>query len=319
MARVTVVTVYHNRRDHVLSSLQSLLDQDLQDLHILAVDDGSTDDTLAQLLRLAGPNLSVKSHANIGFTAAIRSALEGIDSEYVAIHGSGDLSAPDRLSHQLSYLEAHPKVGFCGTASETRDALTGDVVRRRRRHTGSLSANNFRRAPPFTHGSVMFRQSIYRQAGGYEARLRFCADWDLWFRMLHYAQGHFINVQLYQQLAQPDGASFHPLKSVEQLRYRALVLKLAELPDAAREARLEQLERESIVEATADQTPAIVAAIARRRVRLELMGRSADADQLTEVLTSEFGQDPPLLRLGASLSRLLNRRPMRSSDQRRPV
>ena len=317
MPRVTVVTVYYNRRDHVCRSLQSLLDQDLEDFRILAIDDGSTDDTFEQLLRLAGPKLSVQTHPNIGFTRAIRDALATIQSEFVAIHGSGDISAPARLSRQLHYLDAHPGVGFCGTASDTRDVVTGRVVGQRRHRRSALSARDFRRTPPFTHGSVMFRRSVYQQAGGYEPRLKFCADWDLWLRLLRHAEGHFINENLYHQLAQLDGASFHPVKSVEQLRYRALILSLAALSDTAREARLALLEQQGIVAATADLSSSVVAAIARRRVKLELMGRAADAGRLTSTLASEFGRDPPLLRLAAVLAGLIYRWRARSGDTRR--
>lgn len=180
-SRVTVVSVFHNRAELVEVSVRSLLDQTLQDLEILLVDDGSTDDTLERLRSFDDPRVRVITHANMGFTKAIRAAVAEAGGDYVAIHGSGDISRPVRLERQKALLDEMPEVGLVGCAHlykglkigpDTLDIIgAGDILAR-------LRVKN-----PFAHGEVMFRKSVYDEVGGYDPSFIYGQDSDLWLRM----------------------------------------------------------------------------------------------------------------------------------------
>ncbi len=85
--RVTLVTFYYNRSAFVDHSMASLRDQTYSDLKIIAVDDGSPDDTLQRLEKFKDGRIDVRGQANRGFTPTMRSIFDAVDTEFVAVHG----------------------------------------------------------------------------------------------------------------------------------------------------------------------------------------------------------------------------------------
>ncbi len=222
--KLTVITLFYNRSEVVEQTINSLLKQEFQDFDIIAVDDGSTDSTLYELNKINADNFYVVTHENLGFTSSLISILGEVKSDYIAIHGSGDTCSRDKLSKQIEILEQNANVGFCGTTSENLSPLTREVIDIQSYNKLSLTAIDFQSAPPFTHGSVMFRRSIYDLVGGYDSRFTFSQDWDLWLRMLRESKGYMILEPLYQRYILPDGASFNPIKAEKQLIFKHLAL-----------------------------------------------------------------------------------------------
>ena len=290
--RIAVVSVYHNRRDHVVASLRSILDQTHRDIDFVVVDDGSTDDTLERIRSIEDPRLRVIAHANQGFTRSIATAVAATDAPLVAVHGSGDLSHPERLAVQAAALAANPEVPLCATASRNVDAETGRELDVQRFERTRMRREDFLDAPPFTHGSVMFRRDAYDRAGGYDPFFAFSQDWDLWLRMLRGAEGLFIDRILYDRLAQPDGASYNAKKAVRQLLYKYLALALSEMDDAERRATLARAAEHGLEHTLASVSEAVRRDIARRRIKLRLMRRDEPADELLAILDRDYGGMP---------------------------
>ncbi|MGN1046108.1 MAG: glycosyltransferase family 2 protein, partial [Candidatus Cryptobacteroides sp.] len=71
--QVTVVIPVYNTRDFVGETVQSVLDQSLAGVEVIAVDDGSTDGSL-EVLRSFGDRIKVIVQANSGQAAARNAA-----------------------------------------------------------------------------------------------------------------------------------------------------------------------------------------------------------------------------------------------------
>ena len=109
MPLVTAITVFYNREAHVAQSVESLLAQDYPNLEILLVDDGSKDGTLDALQAYESDlRVSVISGRNQGLVGALRAAIAQAQGSLIAIHGSGDISLPNRLSRQVEALGRAP-------------------------------------------------------------------------------------------------------------------------------------------------------------------------------------------------------------------
>jgi glycosyltransferase involved in cell wall biosynthesis len=195
--RVLVVSVFYNRESLVDDSVCSLVAQLEPDMHLMLVDDGSTDGTLARLQAFAADNVTIMTHPNMGFVRSVRAGIEAMPSTYIAIHGSGDLSLPGRLRKQADYLDQHPRIGVVGCHSKcvyssnemppfiAAKSFTGDASRY------MLTANLFH------HGEVMMRRDCYEKVGGYRAFFRFAQDRDLFCRMSQVTHFHVIEEVLY--------------------------------------------------------------------------------------------------------------------------
>lgn len=229
---VSILTVYYNRANYVIESIQSLLDQTYDNIEIIAVDDGSTDNTLELLNSFKDPRLKVITHTNRGFTKSIIEAVKQSKGEYIAIHGSGDYSYPKRIELQAELMRQNPDIGVVGCMVENINTVTGSKrlfyeVDERIPPLEQLLQNNV-----FTHGEVMFRRDIYDKAGGYREVFKFTQDYDLWLRMAFHTRFGLVKEVLYKRYTLADGVS----ASVEK---RMVQQYLAELGRQCAEMRID--------------------------------------------------------------------------------
>jgi len=226
--KVSVVTVYYNRGALVKESIRSLLDQSYEDLEIIAVDDGSTDDTLARLQSFRDRRLRVVTHANRGFTASIIEAVRLASGELIAVHGSGDYSYPERIRRQAELLRARPDVGVVGCLVENVNLLTGRKTIYGKLDDTEPALPQLLRGNVFTHGEVMFRRTVYEAAGGYRPLFKYSQDYDLWLRMAPLAGFALVREVLYRRYTQPDGVSASAEKRIVQQYLAELARQCAE-------------------------------------------------------------------------------------------
>ncbi len=113
---ISVVLPCYNAEAGLAACLESLLAQTLTDFEIVAVDDGSTDGTLALLRRFAGRDrrLRVFDRPHGGVVAAMNFGVEQCRGEYVARMDSDDVCLPARLALQKAHLDRHPHIGLVG-------------------------------------------------------------------------------------------------------------------------------------------------------------------------------------------------------------
>ena len=227
---VSIVTIFHNRATSVGESIGSLLAQEHADIEIIAVDDGSTDDTLAQLRAIVDPRLTVVAQTNIGFTRAINAAIARTHGQYIAIHGAGDISLPTRIARQAAILDARPDVGVVG-CHVRNDAKLGPGSYVVRPQEGLPFFQTLLDRNLFTHGEVMFRRDLFDRVGGYREVFSFAQDRDLWLRMSQHMDYAIVPEILYLRRRFPDGVSSDPNKLLLQAYASDFAVQLAAAKD----------------------------------------------------------------------------------------
>jgi glycosyltransferase involved in cell wall biosynthesis len=180
---VSVVMPAYNAEETIEEAVVSILNQDLREIELIVVDDGSTDQTGLVLARLqADSRLRVVTQKNAGVVAALNAGIAVAAGTFIARADADDYYSPSRLSLQRSVLDADPRVSLVytdffkvypdGTLTPSTtpgnhdDAMT------------SLFRGNF-----VMHSSVMFRRKDFIQAGGYRPEWKHIEDWELWFRL----------------------------------------------------------------------------------------------------------------------------------------
>jgi glycosyltransferase involved in cell wall biosynthesis len=218
---VTAITVFHNRQDAVETSMRSLVDQDCPGgLHVIAVDDGSSDDTYEKLRAFASDRVEVRRQSNRGFTRTLVSLCAEIDSEFIALHGAGDESLPGRFMAQAAFLTDHPSVALVGCGIETFDELSG------RQWPGMPDTDIALSAATgdytISHGEAMFRREAYAQAGGYRSYFHVGQDRDLFMRLSRLGQIGYARALLYRRRLRADGVNASAILTGQRDILRAL-------------------------------------------------------------------------------------------------
>jgi len=187
---VSVVMPVRNGARWLPESVASVLSQSLTGLELLAVDDGSTDETPRILAEFAARDDRVRiiRQEPLGLVAALNRGLADARAPLLARLDCDDRARPERLERQARYLRDHPEVGLLGSWAEAVDA-DGNVMGRRTPETESDVLKRFlMRGNPFVHSSVMLRTQLARDLRGFRHAFRAAEDYDLWIRMAEVAE-----------------------------------------------------------------------------------------------------------------------------------
>lgn len=191
--KVSVVIPVLNGERYLREAIESVLAQNLENLEIVVIDDGSTDGTSVILQEYANDNrVHIHRQTNQGLVAALNASLRIAQSNYIARLDADDVCMPGRLSTQLRYLECHPEVLAVGGAIEMIDEH-GHSKGRRGYPVGQVAATiGMLKGCTLAHPAVMMRKDAVMNVGGYRTVFKYAEDYDLWLRLIE--RGHVDNL-----------------------------------------------------------------------------------------------------------------------------
>ena len=184
--RVSVLLPVWNGEAFLEAAVESILRQTLSSFELIVIDDGSTDASaaIAENFARSDDRVRLLRRAHEGLSAALNAGIAAARGEYIARMDADDVSVPQRLEKQVSYLDAHPACVAIGSWIDVVDeaGLPLGVKTFRERHE-QISAALFRGISPMAHPTVVMRGDVLRATGGYDARFYPSEDLDLWFRL----------------------------------------------------------------------------------------------------------------------------------------
>ena len=126
--KISVLVPVYNLGRFIEPCLLSLLEQKTDfEFEVIAIDDGSSDDSWSIMQRLASlwPRLRALQNAqNMGLAKTQKRLLREADGEYIAYVDGDDLALPGKLQRQADYLDAHPGCTLCYHEAEMFDDET---------------------------------------------------------------------------------------------------------------------------------------------------------------------------------------------------
>ena len=144
-----------------------MLNQTFDDFEFIIVDDGSTDSTPHMLQKIEDPRVQVFKQKNQGQANALITGIKYAQGELIARIDQDDYSHPDRLMHQVKFMDTHPNTNLCGSRFQElhNDNLVPQKVQFAQTDAGIKKIISY--FNPFAHSAVMFRRKSYLQIGGY--------------------------------------------------------------------------------------------------------------------------------------------------------
>jgi glycosyltransferase involved in cell wall biosynthesis len=190
MPKVSVIIPVYNRATVVAEAIASVLGQTFQDFELLAVDDGSTDDTWQQL-QACGPRLRALRQDHRGAAAARNFGIRNATGEYLAFLDSDDLWRPEKLARQVEYLDNHPEVALvhCDGWVIKGHEIPADLASlptfyaHRQPPHGAEAGARLRSAPSRTP-HILVRRRVVEKIGGFAEDLWLHEDADFLLRLL---------------------------------------------------------------------------------------------------------------------------------------
>lgn len=225
------------------AAVDSILKQSFSDFEFIIVNDGSTDSSYDLLKKYSDSRIRLFSQDNQGLVSTLNELLRLSGGQYIARMDPDDISHPDRLLHQINYLEANPEIGFIGSwvnivnvdGKLTSQALY-PVYDQFIREQALLNC-------PFAHGSVMLRSSIPIK---YNSTYPHAEDFDLWYRLLKVTKAYNLPEFLYSWRKTSVGASLSnwntQLRSAKHIRNLFLELYIQTPPTADKQFLIKEIQ-----------------------------------------------------------------------------
>lgn len=174
-------------------AMASLAGQTLRNIEIVAVDDGSEDDTLARLRAWAArdPRVAPIQNASAsGIVGALNAGLARCRADLIARMDADDIAHPERLARQASWLAARPDLAGVSCRVEVFGSGDSGAGRGWRRYVEWINSlltpedidREFFVESPLPHPSMVVRREWLLRMGGYR-EMGWPEDYDLWLRM----------------------------------------------------------------------------------------------------------------------------------------
>lgn len=187
MPRVTVLLTCYNHFRYLPEALEGVRKQTFRDYEIIAIDDGSKDETREWLAKQPDVRC-VFNEQNLGTYETLNVGLRLAQGEFIAVLNDDDVWLPNKLARQVELLDAHPGVGLVHTGGHFIDGEgkrtegnplgfafptfeTGDIL------LGLVYENKI------IASAALARRACFDELGGFNREYFGSGDWEMWFRI----------------------------------------------------------------------------------------------------------------------------------------
>jgi glycosyltransferase involved in cell wall biosynthesis len=162
---VSVIMPVCNGQDHIFEAVSSILDQSWRNFEFIIVDDASTDAMSEAIGSFSDQRIRIlRNDHKLGIAASVNLAISVSEGEYIAFMGASDISLPDRLKAQMTFMESNREIMALGTTSLPIDR-EGKIMGRAavipaspKHHLAKMLIGK----PEFSNSSVMIRQTFLK-------------------------------------------------------------------------------------------------------------------------------------------------------------
>ncbi len=186
LTTISVLTCCYNAKDFVEEAVESILHQSYKDFEYVVIDDGSTDKTLSILKKHAVKDRRIvlieKDHS--GLTASLNVGLELAKGKWIARLDADDIAMPERLSHQLEFVQNYHDVVLLGGGCIEINTIGAPVKKHTYPQEHSALINRLENGGAFfPHSSAFFNKELIMKMGGYNLKFTRAQDIDIFLRI----------------------------------------------------------------------------------------------------------------------------------------
>lgn len=182
---VSVVMSVYNEENYLKDTIESMLNQTMEDFEFIIINDGSEDKTQSILDKYKKIDYRIKLISNwktLGIAKSTNIGIKNADGKYIAIMDAGDISHRQRLEKQTKYLEARNEVYILGTQGRWIDG-EGKAIGIWKMPQ-NVDGNALYRTGGAIHPSIMARKALFDIIGPYDETLIMSQEFELYMRSL---------------------------------------------------------------------------------------------------------------------------------------
>lgn len=181
---VSVIIPTFNAGRFVNATIDSALRQTVENIEVLVLDDGSTDDTVTRVKSFRDPRLRICEYTHRGAPAAMNAGLHSARGQYLGFLDHDDLWLPAKLDRHVEFFERTPGVAVTFSWSGLIDERDRPIGLHPAHWRGPISFRQL--LEDYVVGSsssLVIRRSSVLSVGSFDVQLPRCHDFDLVLRI----------------------------------------------------------------------------------------------------------------------------------------
>jgi len=192
MPEVSVIMPVYNGEKFLAQAIESVLNQNYQDLELVCVNDGSTDRSQEIIDSFFDPRLKSIVQENAGLPAARNIGIKASSGSFIAFLDCDDIYLPFSVEKRVSYLSVSPERVFVHTDFIPIDESGNQIADSLKQWRGIDPISGMCFKSLFLHGtailpsSVMMKKEIFDRVGLFDGSFLRAQDYDLWLRIAYH-------------------------------------------------------------------------------------------------------------------------------------
>lgn len=213
---VTVIVPCYNHERYVTETIESIVNQTYENIELIVIDDGSKDNSVNIIQKLANKyGFTFIHRANKGLSATLNEGLKLSKGKYFSAIASDDILMAEKIEKQVEFMELNPEYGMCyGKIVYFENAIenTSEYLNSSKQgwvFDDLLIDGSFIPAP-----SAFIRKKVFDIVGGYDETL-WIEDWDMWLKIAQKFQVGYVDEYLAYYRRHDTNISNQTLKMYE--------------------------------------------------------------------------------------------------------
>ena len=196
--KISVIIPNYNYAQYIGHAIESVLRQSYQNIELIVINNGSTDNSL-EVLEKYGDKILLINQPNLGQSGARNSGLSLSSGEFIAFLDADDFWEPNKLEMQISIMNDDTQLVYCGITpfKEPGNEKLQSVLPK---YKGSCT-NFFIDLPGASivlsgESTALFSRELLEEVGIFDTELNSTAGWDFFRRCSRLTKFDFVSESL---------------------------------------------------------------------------------------------------------------------------
>lgn len=209
--KFSVIMANYNNARYIGQAIESVRRQTFEDWELIIVEDRSTDNSLAVIEQYLGDGRIklIRHDVNLGYTAALKTGIASVRSEYFGVLDSDDCLAPHAV--ETMYIK-HVRLSDCGLIYSQFVFCREDLTQRKIGFCREIPPGGTSLDANVVSHFKTFKMRDYLKTAGYDENILYAEDIDIVYKMEEVAHLKFVDDCLYLHREVPDSLSRSPNK-----------------------------------------------------------------------------------------------------------
>jgi len=185
--KVSIIIPVYNGANYLAEAIDSVLAQTYDNIEIIVVNDGSTDNT-EEIIKRYKDKIRYYKKENGGVATALNLAIEKAEGEYISWLSHDDIYYPDKIESQISYLHDQNISRAIIFGDVMLISSSGDKIADKRMSERCIKSLKCLLAidikDTLNGCTMLFPKEIFDEFGKFNVDLKYTQDYSMWFNLL---------------------------------------------------------------------------------------------------------------------------------------